>query len=58
MNRQAPDVGAYSNILPIVQSSGAGKSRCVHEAAGLIFTLPLNVRPSAEDSEGEYRSCV
>ncbi|KAI0661522.1 hypothetical protein C8Q70DRAFT_1119057 [Cubamyces menziesii] len=33
----------YHNILPIVQSSGAGKSRLAHEVASLIFTLPLNV---------------
>ncbi|CAL1698542.1 unnamed protein product [Somion occarium] len=34
----------YGNMLPIVQSSGMGKSRAVHEVAGSIFTLPLNVR--------------
>jgi hypothetical protein len=34
----------YSNYLPIVQSSGTGKSRMVDELAGEIFTIPLNLR--------------
>ncbi|GJE94130.1 hypothetical protein PsYK624_102980 [Phanerochaete sordida] len=40
----------YKNIIPIIQSSGAGKSRLVHEVANLVFTLPLNLRPPKEDS--------
>ncbi|KAI0919151.1 hypothetical protein AcV5_002142 [Taiwanofungus camphoratus] len=43
---------AYANYVPIIQSSGTGKSRTVHEAAGLIFTLPLNVR--AQDGKSEF----
>ncbi|PSR72344.1 hypothetical protein PHLCEN_2v11792 [Hermanssonia centrifuga] len=48
MNRFAR--AKYSNILPVVQSSGMGKSRCVHEAARFVFTLPLNTRPTGESS--------
>ncbi|PSR72358.1 hypothetical protein PHLCEN_2v11764 [Hermanssonia centrifuga] len=48
MNKSAH--AKYSNILPIVQSSGMGKSRCVHEAARFVFTLPLNTRPVEESS--------
>ena len=41
---------AYSNIFPMIQSSGTGKSRLVHEAARSIFTLPINVRSQNENS--------
>jgi hypothetical protein len=34
----------YANYLPIVQSSGTGKSRMVDELAGEVFTIPLNLR--------------
>ena len=34
----------YDNFVPIVQSSGTGKSRIVDEAAKYIFTLPFNLR--------------
>lgn len=34
----------YQNICAIVQSSGTGKSRMVHEQANLVFTLPINIR--------------
>ncbi|GJE94125.1 hypothetical protein PsYK624_102930 [Phanerochaete sordida] len=40
----------YKNVIPIVQSSGAGKSRLAHEVASLVFTLPLNLRPPEENS--------
>ncbi|KAI0916357.1 hypothetical protein AcW1_009841 [Taiwanofungus camphoratus] len=43
MNAERGDA-AHANYVPIIQSSGTGKSRMVHEAAGLIFTLPLNIR--------------
>ncbi|RDB30774.1 hypothetical protein Hypma_005734 [Hypsizygus marmoreus] len=42
---------AYDNIIPIVQSSGTGKSRMVDEAAKSVFTLPCNLRPR-EDTTG------
>lgn len=44
---------AYSNQIAIVQSSGTGKSRMVHEQANLVFTIPFNLRESG-DSEGAY----
>ena len=39
------DHGGYDNFVPIVQSSGIGKSRMVDEAAKYIFTLPFTLRP-------------
>ncbi|KAB5590064.1 hypothetical protein CTheo_6486 [Ceratobasidium theobromae] len=36
----------YANFVPIVQSSGTGKSRVVDELAKQIFTIPLNLHPS------------
>ena len=49
--------GPYRNILPIIQSSGTGKSRLAHEVASLIFTLPLNVHGRLENkSSGELSS--
>ena len=34
----------YSNTVAMIQSSGTGKSRTVHEMANLVFTLPFNIR--------------
>ncbi|KAH8109132.1 hypothetical protein DFH11DRAFT_1731386 [Phellopilus nigrolimitatus] len=41
----------YANSLAIVQSSGTGKSRTVHEHSKLIFTIPFNLR-SDRDQKG------
>jgi hypothetical protein len=38
----------YSNTVTILQSSGTGKSRMVHEQSNLVFTLPFNLRPHIE----------
>ena len=35
---------SYRNFLPIIQSSGMGKSRTVDQLATEIFTLPFNLR--------------
>lgn len=35
---------AYRNQVAIIQSSGTGKSRMVHEMSKLVFTIPLNLR--------------
>ncbi|PCH37280.1 hypothetical protein WOLCODRAFT_140783 [Wolfiporia cocos MD-104 SS10] len=35
----------YSNTMPIIQSSGTGKSRMVDEMAISIFTLPFKLAP-------------
>ncbi|KAG8710691.1 hypothetical protein FRC08_016827 [Ceratobasidium sp. 394] len=40
----------YANFLPIIQSSGMGKSRAVDEVARQVFTLPFNLRPSEDDT--------
>ena len=49
MSRQDP----YSNSVAILQSSGTGKSRMVHEQSDLVFTLPFNLR-SNEETKGHY----
>ncbi|KAB5592223.1 hypothetical protein CTheo_4320 [Ceratobasidium theobromae] len=41
---------AYANFIPIVQSSGTGKSRAADELAKLIFTIPLNLRPPEDET--------
>ncbi|KAI0661495.1 hypothetical protein C8Q70DRAFT_1104312 [Cubamyces menziesii] len=46
--------GPYRNILPIIQSSGTGKSRLAHEVASLIFTLPLNFHGRLENKSSVY----
>ncbi|KAF9075121.1 hypothetical protein BDP27DRAFT_34021 [Rhodocollybia butyracea] len=38
----------YANYVPIIQSSGTGKSRTIDEAAHLLFTIPFNVRAPME----------
>ncbi|KAG8726972.1 hypothetical protein FRC10_006588, partial [Ceratobasidium sp. 414] len=38
----------YANFLPIIQSSGMGKSRTVDELARQVFTLPFNFRPTSD----------
>jgi hypothetical protein len=40
---------AYADYLPIVQSSGTGKSRMVDEVAKKLFTILFNLR---EDANG------
>jgi hypothetical protein len=40
MNESCHDM-LYANFVPIVQSSGMGKSRLVDETAKLIFTIPF-----------------
>jgi len=39
----------YSNQIAIVQSSGTGKSRMVHEQANLVFTIPFNLREKSDN---------
>ncbi|KIM74200.1 hypothetical protein PILCRDRAFT_828491 [Piloderma croceum F 1598] len=45
---------AYSNSVTILQSSGTGKSRMVHEQSNLVFTLPFNLRPYSESKDIAY----
>lgn len=35
---------AYANMMPIIQSSGTGKSRMVDELAKIEFVFPFNLR--------------
>lgn len=46
----------YALSLPVIQSSGTGKSRMVEEAAKLIFAIPINVcrREALALSEGMH----
>ncbi|QRV99088.1 hypothetical protein RhiJN_27107 [Ceratobasidium sp. AG-Ba] len=37
---------AHANFVPIVQSSGTGKSRAVDQVARRVFTIPFNLRES------------
>ena len=43
-----------SNQVAVVQSSGYGKSRTIHEMSKLIFTIPINLRPKEDSSENAY----
>ncbi|PCH39715.1 hypothetical protein WOLCODRAFT_97721 [Wolfiporia cocos MD-104 SS10] len=44
----------YANTLPIIQSSGTGKSRTVDEMAKLIFTIPFCIRQPNDKSGLPY----
>ncbi|KAH9886471.1 hypothetical protein C8Q73DRAFT_281501 [Cubamyces lactineus] len=46
---------AYMGHAAVIQSSGSGKSRLVHEVAGEIFTIPFNIRdPKEHMKNGAY----
>ncbi|KAK0205603.1 hypothetical protein DFS33DRAFT_782131 [Desarmillaria ectypa] len=40
-------IDGYGCIGAMIQSSGAGKSRTMHEIAAQIFTIPINIRASS-----------
>lgn len=42
----------HSKSIAVVQSSGMGKSRMIHEASALVFTIPINIR-GAKEVKGE-----
>lgn len=44
----------YSGYLPIIQSSGMGKSRLVHQLAQSVFTIPFNLRNRDETTFGIF----
>ena len=48
----------YLNTVTILQSSGTGKSRMVHEQSDLVFTLPFNLRPHTDDKGHYLPQCV
>jgi hypothetical protein len=43
-NAMKADLKQYARYAAIVQSSGTGKSRLVHEVANTIFSIPINLR--------------
>ncbi|KAI0654604.1 hypothetical protein C8Q70DRAFT_1086808 [Cubamyces menziesii] len=46
---------AYMGHAAVIQSSGSGKSRLVHEVAKEIFTIPFNIRdPKEHINNGAY----
>ena len=45
-----PDSAPYWNVLPIMQSSGMGKSRTVDELAKMVFTIPICLREEQDGS--------
>ncbi|KAN0088160.1 hypothetical protein V8E55_005217 [Tylopilus felleus] len=49
-----PRSDSHPNCIPLIQSSGYGKSRLVDELAKLVFTIPLNIRNPEEDEGGVY----
>ncbi|KAK0447208.1 hypothetical protein EV421DRAFT_2017493 [Armillaria borealis] len=46
-----PKLDGYGYISAMVQSSGTGKSRTMHEIAARVFTIPINIR---KDSGGAH----
>lgn len=44
----------YANSMPLLQSSGMGKSRTVDELAKDIFVIPLNVRREATGQNANH----
>lgn len=41
----------YTNSVPIIQSSGSGKSRTVDELAKIVFVIPLNIREEMQGGQ-------
>lgn len=46
---------AYANYILLIQSSGVGKSRTVHEAGKKLWSIPLNLR---KRGKGEGTICL
>ena len=51
MSKHWQPVQPYAKQVAIIQSSGTGKSRMVHELSKLIFTIPFNLW-LADESRG------
>lgn len=58
MKQESETSGGPASILPVVQSSGMGKSRLLHEVACLIVTIPLNIRCGSKDSDTDMGECA
>lgn len=52
--RKHNDPDIYARLLPIVQSSGMGKSRMIDELSKKYFLVPFNLR---DVPEGKF-SCI
>ena len=57
MSKHWQPVQPYAKQVAIIQSSGTGKSRLVHELSKLIFTIPFNLR-LADESPGTSDVCI
>ncbi|KAG8736229.1 hypothetical protein FRC10_009554 [Ceratobasidium sp. 414] len=44
----------YNWSIPVIQSSGMGKSRMVEEAANTVFTIPINIREKLSHGRQTY----
>ncbi|KAG8702164.1 hypothetical protein FRC11_011643, partial [Ceratobasidium sp. 423] len=44
----------YNKTISIIQSSGMGKSRLVHEVANQVFTIPANLREELPEGSKAY----
>jgi hypothetical protein len=51
-----PDI--YARVLPVVQSSGTGKSRMLDEVAKSLFTFPFCLRPPGVNGELRVHSAL
>ena len=49
---------SLANCVALIQSSGTGKSRMVHELAKLVFTIPFNLHDPDEHSTGGSSRCM
>lgn len=43
----------YTNHVAVLQSSGSGKSRLVHEMGNKVFCIPINLRSEEESKNGK-----
>lgn len=48
IERSRTEDDSYGNTMPIIQSSGTGKSRMVDELATIEFVFPFNLRRKEE----------
>ncbi|KAK0229952.1 hypothetical protein EDD85DRAFT_1026392 [Armillaria nabsnona] len=58
-----PKLDGYGYIGAMIQSSGAGKSRTMHEIAAHVFTIPINIRKDSggapyPNPDAELRDCL
>lgn len=49
---QASYAHGHGSIGAMIQSSGTGKSRTMHEIAAMVFTIPINIRNTSSADAG------